>query len=86
MNNVMHKFLIYFIYLLLPYMFRAFFKPIFSGRCTISAAVIVSWVWYQRPGADTILIMLVIIKFHSKLHGPYNIKPRDELTKVALFS
>jgi hypothetical protein len=39
-----------FIYLLLPYFLRAFFR----GRCTISAVVQVSWVWYQRPGADTI--------------------------------
>jgi hypothetical protein len=74
----------------------------------------VSWVWCQRPGADTIprrlepllklytclwrwaerkaetckaevngqinlktvRIMLVIIQFHSKMHGPYNIKFR----------
>jgi hypothetical protein len=34
-----------FIYLLLPYMFRAFFQPIFRGRCTISAVVQVSWLW-----------------------------------------
>jgi hypothetical protein len=38
-----------FIYLLLPYMFRAFYYPIFRGRCTTSAVVQVSWVWCQRP-------------------------------------
>jgi hypothetical protein len=38
-----------FIYLLLPYMFRAFFKPIFRGRFTNSAVVLVCWVWCQRP-------------------------------------
>jgi hypothetical protein len=42
-----------FIYLLLPYMFRAFFKPIFRGRCINSAVVQVSWVWCHRPGADS---------------------------------
>jgi hypothetical protein len=35
-----------FIYLILPYMIRAFFYPIFRGRCTISAVV--------QVGADTI--------------------------------
>jgi hypothetical protein len=39
-----------FIYLRLSYMFRAFFKPIFRGRCTNSAVVQVCWVWCQRPG------------------------------------
>jgi hypothetical protein len=43
-----------FIYLLLPYMFRVFYYPNFWGRCTTSAVVQVSWVWCQRPGADTI--------------------------------
>jgi hypothetical protein len=43
-----------FIYLLLPYMFRAFLKPNFRGRCTNSAMVQVCWVLCQRPGADTI--------------------------------
>jgi hypothetical protein len=43
-----------FIYLLLPYMFRAFFWPIFRGRCTTSAVVKVPGVWCQRPGADNI--------------------------------
>jgi hypothetical protein len=43
-----------FIYLLQPYMFRAFFEPIFRGRCTISAVVQVSWLWFQRASADTI--------------------------------
>jgi hypothetical protein len=42
-----------FIYLLPSYTFRAFFYSIFRGRCTISAVVQVSWVWFQRPGADT---------------------------------
>jgi hypothetical protein len=42
-----------YLYLLLPYMFRASFKLIFRGRCTISAMVQVSWVWCQRPGANT---------------------------------
>jgi hypothetical protein len=37
-----------FIYLLLPYTFWAFFKSIFRGMCTDSAAVQVSWVWCQR--------------------------------------
>jgi hypothetical protein len=41
-----------FIYLLLPYMFRAFFKPIFRGRCTNSAVVLVSWVWCKCLGQD----------------------------------
>jgi hypothetical protein len=59
-----------FIYLLLPYMFRAFFKPIFRGRCTNLAVVQVSWVWCQNPGADTIpssrqCITLVIIQSSS---------------------
>jgi hypothetical protein len=36
-------------HLLLPYMFRAFIKPIFRGRCTNSAVVQVPWVWCQRP-------------------------------------
>jgi hypothetical protein len=40
------------IYLLLPYMFRAFFQPIFRGRCTTSAVVQVSWVWCQRSVQD----------------------------------
>jgi hypothetical protein len=43
-----------FIYLLLPYMFRAFFWPIFRGRYTNSAVVQASWVWCQRLGTDTI--------------------------------
>jgi hypothetical protein len=43
-----------FIYLILPYMFRAFFWPIFRGRFTISAVVQVCWVWCKRQGADTI--------------------------------
>jgi hypothetical protein len=42
-----------FTYLLLPYVFWAFFWPIFRGRCTNSAMVQVSRVWCQRPGADT---------------------------------
>jgi hypothetical protein len=46
------QFLNLFIYLLLPYMFRAFFQPIFRGRRTNSAVVYVSWVWYQRPAQD----------------------------------
>jgi hypothetical protein len=33
-----------FIYLLLPYMFRAYFYPSFRGRCTTSAVVQFSWV------------------------------------------
>jgi hypothetical protein len=41
-----------FIYLLLPYMSRAFFKLIFRGRCINSAVVLVSWAWCQRPGQD----------------------------------
>jgi hypothetical protein len=43
-----------FIYLLLPYMFRAFFKPFFRGKCTTSAVVEVCWVWCRRLGTDTI--------------------------------
>jgi hypothetical protein len=43
-----------FICLLLPYMFLAFFKPVFKGRCPNLAVVLVSWVWCQRPGSDTI--------------------------------
>jgi hypothetical protein len=39
-----------FIYLLLPYMLRAFLWPIFRGRRTTSAVVQVSWVLCQRPG------------------------------------
>jgi hypothetical protein len=46
----MHEFYNLFVYLLLPYMFRAFFYLIFKGRCTILAVVQVSWVWCQRPG------------------------------------
>jgi hypothetical protein len=34
-----------FIYLLLPYMFRAFFLPIFRGGYTTWAVVHVTWVW-----------------------------------------
>jgi hypothetical protein len=49
--------------LILPYMFRAFFQPIFRGRCTTSA-------WIKSPGCVT----LVIIQFHSKMHAPYNLK------------
>jgi hypothetical protein len=41
-----------FIYLLLPYMFRAFFKLIFRGRCTNSAVVQVSWVWCTTASED----------------------------------
>jgi hypothetical protein len=66
-----------FIYLLLPYMFWAFFKPIFRGRCTSSAVVQVSWVWCQRPGVLTPYprdITLVIIQYNSKMHSPYNTK------------
>jgi hypothetical protein len=67
-----------FVYLLLPYMFRAFFWPIVIGRCAISAVVQACWVWFQRLGADTIpsrlCVTLVIIQFHSKMHGPYNVK------------
>jgi hypothetical protein len=33
-----------FIYLLLPYTFRDFFKPISRGMCTNSAMVLVSWI------------------------------------------
>jgi hypothetical protein len=50
----MHKVFNLFPYLLLPYMFRVFFKPIFRGRRTTSAVVLVYWVWYQRPDADII--------------------------------
>jgi hypothetical protein len=39
----------WFIYLLLSYMFRAFFQPIFRGRCTVSTVVQIFWVWCQRP-------------------------------------
>jgi hypothetical protein len=49
-TNVTRTFLYLFPYLLLPYMFRAFFKPVFRGRCTNSAVVLVFWVWCQRPG------------------------------------
>jgi hypothetical protein len=42
------------VYSLLPYMFRAFFQPIFRGRCTTSVVVQVSWIWCQRTGANTI--------------------------------
>jgi hypothetical protein len=38
-----------FICLLLPYMFRALFKPIFRGRCTNSAVIQVSWGGCERP-------------------------------------
>jgi hypothetical protein len=38
-----------FIYLLLSYMFQAFFWPIFRGRCTNSAVVQVSWLKCQCP-------------------------------------
>jgi hypothetical protein len=41
-----------FIYLLLSYMSRAFFKLIFRVRCINSAVVLVSWAWCQRPGQD----------------------------------
>jgi hypothetical protein len=44
-----------FIHLLPPFMFRAFFKPIFRGKCTTSAVTQVSWVRCQRPRPDTIL-------------------------------
>jgi hypothetical protein len=43
-----------FIYLHLPYMFRAFFQPIFRGTCTSSAVVEVSWALFQSPGADIV--------------------------------
>jgi hypothetical protein len=36
-----------FIYLLLPYMFRVLFEPIFRGRYTTSAVVQVSWVGFS---------------------------------------
>jgi hypothetical protein len=36
------------IYLLLPYMFRAFFQPILRGKRTTSAVVPVSWIWCQE--------------------------------------
>jgi hypothetical protein len=38
-----------FVYLLLSYMFRAFFHPIFRGRCTTSAVVQAPWVGCHRP-------------------------------------
>jgi hypothetical protein len=50
-----------FIYLLLPYMFRSYIRPIFRGKCTTSAVVQVSWVWCQRPGADTISRRLELV-------------------------
>jgi hypothetical protein len=43
-----------FTYLLLTYMFQAFFYPIFRDRCTTLAVVQVCWVWCQRLGSDTI--------------------------------
>jgi hypothetical protein len=39
-----------FIYLLMPYMFRAFFKPIFRGRRTLLAVVLISWALKPYPG------------------------------------
>jgi hypothetical protein len=50
-----------FICLLVPYMFRAKRKPE-----TWKAEV-------NRPNKN-LCIMLVIVQFHSKMHGPYNIK------------
>jgi hypothetical protein len=67
MTNVMHRFFNLFIYLLLPYMFRAFFKPIFRGRCTNSAVVLVTWVWCQRPGQDRTMLPLLLNRW---LGGP----------------
>jgi hypothetical protein len=53
LNAQVFKFIL-FICLLLPYMLRAFFYPIFRGKRTTSAVVQVSWVWCQRLGADTL--------------------------------
>jgi hypothetical protein len=55
----MHKFLIVFNYLRLPYMFRAFFQPFFRGRFTILGVVQPSWVWCQRPGQYGVFILFL---------------------------
>jgi hypothetical protein len=49
MTNVMHRFVTYLSIYFCLHMFRAFFKPIFKGRCTNSAVVQVCWVWCQHP-------------------------------------
>jgi hypothetical protein len=47
-----------FVHLLLPYMFRALFKPIFRSKCANSAVVLVSWVWGQRASRDGTVLFL----------------------------
>jgi hypothetical protein len=43
-----------FIYLLLSYMFRDFFYPIFRGRCTTSAVVQDSLVWKEKRNSTNV--------------------------------
>jgi hypothetical protein len=69
MTNVMHKFLIYLsIYFCLT-CFGLSFNP--SSEAGVQLGQ-----WFKSPGygVSALCITLVIIQFHSKMHGPYNIK------------